>query len=164
MQRLVASDARLWLSRSWTTRARRPGEADDAYVFVDAETFEARAADDGFLETNRFAGNDHWYGTPLPEGQADRDVLLEIDLNGARQVRERLPEAKLVLVVPPDVEELERRLRGRGDDEEHVRSRLALAESEVAEGQAIAHHIVVNDDLDRAVAEVAGILDGYRCS
>jgi guanylate kinase len=67
-------------------------------------------------------------------------------------------------VVPPDRVELVRRLRGRGDDEEHVQRRLALADSEVDEGTAIADHVVVNDDLDRAVAEVAGILDGYRSS
>jgi guanylate kinase len=165
VQRLVAEDPRLWLSRSWTTRERRPGEAEDAYVFVDQPTFVARRDAGGFLETNEFAANGKLYGTPWPDpGDAERDVVLEIDLNGARQVLDRIPDAVLVLVVPPSRAELERRLRGRGDDDEHVRRRLALADAEVAEGEAIAHHVVVNDDLARAAAEVAGILDGYRSS
>jgi len=163
-RRLVAADDRLWLSRSWTTRDRREGEADDAYVFVDRVEFEDHERDGGFLETNRFVANGQSYGTPWPEERPDRDVLLEIDLNGARQVRNRIDAAKLILVVAPDGDELERRLRGRGDSEEHVRRRLELAASEVAEGRTIADHLVINDDLDRAVAEVAGILAGYRSS
>jgi guanylate kinase len=75
-----------------------------------------------------------------------------------------MPTARLVLVVPPSMDELERRLRGRGDDEEHVRRRLALSEVEVAEGRPIADDVVVNDDLDRALEELAGILDRYRSS
>lgn len=164
MQRLVGDDPGLWLSRSWTTRARRPGEAEDAYVFVDRQAFVAKRDGDGFLETNEFAGNGELYGTPWPDPTSGRDVVLEIDLNGARQVRARQPEAVLVLVVPPSRDELERRLRGRGDDEDHVLRRLALADSEVAEGEAIADHVVVNDDLARAAGEVAGIVDGYRSS
>ncbi|HUP85057.1 MAG TPA: guanylate kinase [Acidimicrobiales bacterium] len=161
VRRLVDADDRLWLSRSWTTRAQRAGEPDDAYVFVDEATFAAKAIADGFLETNQFAGNSCWYGTPWPD-QPNRDVVLEIDLNGARQVRERYPDARLILVLPPDQEELERRLRGRGDDEEHVQRRLALADVEITGGLELADRVVINDDLDRAVEEVAGILDGYR--
>jgi guanylate kinase len=162
VRRLVEADDRLWLSRSWTTRAQRPGEDDDAYVFVDETTFEANAAKGGFLETNHFAGNGCWYGTPWPD-EPDRDVVLEIDLNGARQVKERYgDDATLILVLPPNQEELERRLRGRGDTDEHVQRRLALAETEVNGGHQISNHEVINDDLDRAVEEVAGILDGYR--
>jgi guanylate kinase len=161
---LVERDPRLWLSRSWTTRARRTGEAEDAYVFVDADRFEENEARGGFLETNRFAANGHCYGTPWPEEPEGRDVLLEIDLNGARQVKERIGGAKLVLIVAPDQDELERRLRGRGDSEEHVQRRLALADLEVEEGRSIADAVVVNDDLNRAVDEVAGILEGYRSS
>ena len=161
VRRLVEADDGLFLSRSWTTRAQRPGEPDDAYVFVDDATFEALLAKGGFLETNRFAANGCWYGTPWPD-EPDRDVVLEIDLNGAHQVKNRDPSAKLILVLPPDKEELERRLRGRGDAEEHVQRRLALADVEVSGGLEIADHVVINDDLDRAVEEVAGILDGYR--
>ena len=163
-QRLVDVDARLWLSRSWTTRPRRPNEAEDAYVFVDHDRFEANERDGGFLETNRFSANGHSYGTPWPDEPAGDDVLLEIDLNGARQVRERFPAARLVLVVAPSVEELERRLRARGDDDEHVRRRLDLARIEVDEGRPLADDVVVNDDLDRAVEDLAGILGRYRSS
>jgi guanylate kinase len=162
VQRLVERDPRLWLSRSWTTRARRPGEPADAYVFVDRDTFEAHELQGGFVETNRFAANGRWYGTPWPDEEAGQDVVLEIDVNGARQVKERFPDAKLLLVVPPTSEELERRLRGRGDDDEHVQRRLALAEIEVREGREIADVVVVNDELDRAAEEVVGILDAYR--
>ncbi len=164
VQHLVRTDPRLWLSRSWTTRPQRPGEAPDAYVFVDRETFEAKAAAGGFLETNRFAANGQLYGTPWPEEPEGRDVLLEIDLNGARQVRERMADAVLILVVPPDAAELERRLRTRGDSEEDIVRRLELAKIEVPEGQAIADRVVVNDNLERVVGEVAGILDAYRGS
>ena len=158
----MARDGRLWLSRSWTTRAQRAGEPDDAYVFVDADAFEAHEREGGFLETNRFAANGHCYGTPWPEEPEGRDVLLEIDLNGARQVKERFPSARLILVEPPDRDELERRLRGRGDSDEHVRRRLELADLEVSGGREIADAVVVNDDLNRAVEEVAGILEQYR--
>jgi guanylate kinase len=163
-QRLTDADDRLWLSRSWTTRPRRAGEPEDAYVFVDRDAFEANDRNGGFLETNRFAANGHLYGTPWPTEPEGDDVLLEIDLNGARQVKARRPDAKLVLVVPPSMEELERRLRGRGDDEDHVQRRLALSAVEVTEGRQIADDVVVNDDLDRAVRDLAGILDRYRSS
>ena len=129
---------------------------------MDVDAFEAREVAGGFLETNRFAANGHCYGTPWPDSPPDRDVLLEIDLNGALQVKDRYPDAKLILVEPPDRAELERRLRGRGDSEEHVRRRLELADSEVDGGRAVADAVVVNDDLDRAVEEVAGILERYR--
>ena len=77
----------MWLSRSWTTRAQRPGEADDAYVFTDRAGFEAHIAADGFLEWAEFLGN--FYGTPWPSDDALGDVLLEIDVQGARTVRSR---------------------------------------------------------------------------
>jgi guanylate kinase len=131
-------------------------------VFVDRERFEAHEAAGGFLETNRFAANGHCYGTPWPEEPEGHDVLLEIDLNGARQVKERLPSARVLLVEPPSRDELERRLRGRGDSEEHVQRRLELADLEVYGGREIADDVVVNDDLNRAVEEVAGILERYR--
>jgi guanylate kinase len=162
VKELVRRDERLWLSRSWTTRARREGESEDAYVFVDQDAFEAHEAAGGFLETNRFAANGQCYGTPWPDPSEDRDVLLEIDLNGALQVKAKFPDARVILVEPPTRAELERRLRGRGDSEEHVRRRLELADVELEGGRQLADAVVVNDDLDRAVEELAGILDGYR--
>lgn len=151
----------LWLSRSWTTRPRRPGEPEDAYVFVDRPAFEARIAAGGFLEWNEFPANGALYGTPTIEA-GDRDVLLEIELNGARQVKERYPGAVLIFIVAPSREVQEERLRGRGDDEESVERRIALGEAERREGERMADHVVVNDDLDRAAAEVVGIINDHR--
>ena len=157
---MVASDPLLWLSRSWTTRRRRPGEPDDAYVFVDRATFEARIAEDGFFEWAEFLGN--LYGTPTPDPPPGCDVLLEIDLQGARQVREKQGDAVLILLTLPSAEVQAARLRARGDDEAHVQRRLAEGAEEEREGRMIADAVVVNDDLVRATAEVAGIVDSYR--
>ena len=162
--RLVAGDPALHLSRSWTTRRRRPGESDDAYVFVDEATFLARVAEDGFLEHTHFPGNNQWYGTPRQDLPPGRDLLLEIEVDGAAQVKKQDPTAVMILVEPPSSEVLEHRLRGRGDDEEHVQRRLGVADTELQIGRTLADHVVVNDDLDRAVAEVAGIIARYRTS
>jgi guanylate kinase len=156
----VAADPRLWLSRSWTTRPRRPGEAEDAYEFVDPATFQAAAAEGRFLEHAQFLG--HLYGTPVPEPPEDRDVVLEIEVQGARQVRARHPDAVVVLLVPPDLGVQEERLRGRGDDEDAVLLRLAKGQEEVAELRAFADAVVVNDDVDRAVGEVQDMIERYR--
>lgn len=160
----MAADDRLWLSRSWTTRPPRPSEAPDAYIFVTREEFLAHRDAGGFLEWNEFSANGQLYGTPVPSPPPGRDVVLEIDINGARQVREHIPSAIVILVLPPSLAELERRLIGRGDQPQQVAQRVALADHEEAEGRALADHVVMNDDLMRAVAEVAGILDGSRRS
>jgi guanylate kinase len=162
VERLVDADPTLWLSRSWTTRPRRRGEPQDAYVFVDREAFLERLAAGGFLEHTCFPGNGQLYGTPVPESPPGRDVVLEIEVDGAGQVKRRFPDAVVVFVVPPSREEQERRLRSRGDDDEHVRRRLAIAEEEERQGRALADAVVCNDDLERAVGEVAGILRRYR--
>lgn len=148
----------LWLSRSWTTRPRRPSDPPDAYHFVDRPTFEARAAEGGFLEWNTVFG--HLYGTPVPDGS--QDVLLEIDVQGAADVRRRRPDAVVVLVLPPSRQEQERRLRERGDDMETIARRLAGADDEERAGRALADHVVINDDLRRAVDEVVGIVEAHR--
>lgn len=160
VDRLVERDPQLWLSRSWTTRPRRTGEAEDAYWFVDRATFEAAVDAGGFLEWAEFNGN--LYGTPWPSPPPHRDVLLEIELQGAKQVKGRHPEAVLVLLVPPSIEVQAERMRRRGDSDDHIRARLEIGAREEAEGRLIADHVVVNDDLERAVAEVAGILDSHR--
>ena len=157
---LPARVPRLWLSRSWTTRPRRAGEAEDAYRFVDDETFEQHARDGGFIESATVFG--HRYGTPVPEAPPGHDVLLEIDVQGARDVKQAHPDAIVILVVPPSRQAQEARLRGRGDPEEVIARRLARADEEEAKGRALADHVVVNDDLGRAVGEVVGIVEAHR--
>lgn len=157
---VAAADPNLLLSRSWTTRSPRGEDAGDDYVFVDEPTFRARVAADGFLEWAEYLGN--LYGSPRPEADDPRDLLLEIELQGARQVLEREPGASVVLLLPPSEEEQAARLRARGDDEAHVARRLAKGREEAAEGKAIAQHVVVNDHLEEAVAEVRGIIEVLR--
>jgi guanylate kinase len=128
---------------------------------VDRATFEAHQARDGFLETNEFLGS-HFYGTPRPDPPPGRDLVLEIDVNGAEQVRAVHPEAVVIMVVPPSEEAQAERLRHRGDSPAQVEARLALGRDEVPRGRAVADHVVVNDDLDRAVEEVTGIIAGHR--
>jgi guanylate kinase len=157
---LVGRDPRLWLSRSWTTRAQRPGEADTAYVFTDRDTFERHAAAGGFLEWTEFLGN--YYGTPMPEPDPGADVVLEIEVDGARQVKAIRPDALLIFVLPPTRDEQERRLRGRGDRPDTVLARLRKAEDEEPVGMALADHVVVNDDLDETVERMLKIIDRAR--
>lgn len=159
---LVQRDPQLWLSRSWTTRQQRPSEADNAYVFTDHHTFEHHVADGGFLEWTTFLGNH--YGTPLPRFIDDRDVVLEIEVDGAQQVKSLHPEAVLIFVLPPSRAEQERRLRGRGDPEHKVLERLQKALDEEPIGLAIADYVVVNDELERTVAEMADIVTRCRMS
>jgi len=159
---LVARDPRLWLSRSWTTRARRPGESPDAYVFVTHDEFERHIEDGGFLEYTNFLGN--YYGTPIPEPGDGRDLVLEIEVDGAQQVKRLRPDAFLIFVLPPSRAEQERRLRGRGDPDEKVEQRLRKAEDEEPIGRDLADVVVVNDDLDRTIEEMLAIIDEERRS
>ena len=160
VETLVQRDPALWLSRSWTTRAQREGESDDAYVFVDKATFQERINDGGFLEWTEFLGN--FYGSPSPSVDSGLDIVLEIELHGAQQVKERHPEAILVFVQPPSRDEQRRRLQGRGDSEDHVVLRLKKAEDEERLGAEQADVVIVNDDLERAVAEIQGIIGAAR--
>lgn len=157
---LLEQDPDLWLSRSWTTREQRAGEDPNSYVWVSAEAFRARAEANGFLEWAEFLGN--LYGTPTPEPPPGHDVVLEIDIQGAKQVRAKYPDSVLILVRPPSREVQEARLRGRGDPETKIQQRLLLADREEHEGTEIADVVVVNDDLNRVVGEVAGIIDACR--
>jgi guanylate kinase len=162
VSRLLRLSDGLWLSRSWTTRPRRPSEPEDAYVFVSREQFMARVAAGGFVEWTEFAANGHLYGTPTMEPPAGFDVVLEIDAQGAIQVKERYPDAILIFIAAPSREAQERRLRLRGDDEESIERRLAIAADEEKLGREMAGFVVVNDDLERASKELAGIVDTCR--
>ncbi len=157
---VTARDPRLWLSRSWTTRPRRDGESDDAYVFTDRERFMARVASGGFLEWAEFL--DNLYGTPVPEPPPGHDVLLEIDLQGAQQVVEQAPDAVVILLLPPSLDVQRERLVARGDSPAHVERRIEKGREEVKLGHDLAGYEVVNDQVERAVAEVAGIVDRTR--
>lgn len=162
VQRLLAEDERLWLSRSWTTRQRRPGEAADAYRFASREEFEQRIADGGFLEWVEFL--DYLQGSPLPEPPPGKDVLFEIDVKGAARIKELCPDAVLVFVDAPDRSVQEQRLRGRGDSEQRIAQRLAKADEEVelASGLDMVH--VVNDELEVALAEIRELIEQHRSS
>lgn len=157
---LVRRDPSLWLSRSWTTRDRRPGESPTAYHFTDRETFESRLRLGGFLEWTEFLGN--YYGTPTPEAPHGHDVVLEIEVHGAQQVKSAIDDALLIFVLPPSREEQERRLRGRGDPEHKVGERLRKAEEEEPVGRSMADHLVVNDELHRTVEEMLAIISRER--
>lgn len=160
---LVRRDPDLWLSRSWTSRDRRIGEPEDAYVFTTAEAFEERISAGGFLEWTEFLGN--YYGTPRPdrlEGAGEPDIVLEIELDGAQQVKRQYPHAILIFVLPPSREEQERRLRGRGDPDDKVHARLRKAENEEPVGRDQADYVVVNDELERTVDEMTSIVHRER--
>ena len=160
VEALVKRDPQLWLSRSWTTRAQRPGERDDAYRFLSREVFEQHIAVGGFLEWTEFLGN--YYGTPNPHVTQGSDVVLEIEVDGAQQVKALMPEAVLIFVLPPSRAEQERRLRGRGDADQKVAERLRKAEDEEPVGMSLADYVVVNDDLERTIDEMLAIIEQRR--
>ena len=151
----------VWVSVSCTTRRPRPGEADGVqYHFVSEAQFDELIADDQLLEYATFAG--HRYGTPRkPVEQhlaAGRPTLLEIELQGARQVRQRMPDAQFVFLAPPSETELRDRLTGRGTEtDDMIEARLAQARQELAAYSEF-DVVVVNDDVERAAAEVVSLL------
>jgi guanylate kinase len=163
VHRLLEERPDLRFSVSLTTREPRPGEVDGVhYRFVSEEEFEAMVARGGFLEWAELYGG-HRSGTPAAEVEAavaeGRDVLLEVDVQGARSVRERAPDAVLVFLQPPSEEELARRLRARGTEEgPALDRRLAEARREMAEAPRF-DHVVVNDRVEDAVAELLAIID-----
>ena len=156
----VVPDA--WLSVSATTRAPREGERDGvSYYFISRERFMELVREGGLLEWAEYSGN--CYGTPCEiveeQVKAGKQVILEIDVQGAFQVRERIPEAKLVFIEPPSMEVLERRLRGRGtEDEEAVKRRLEAAEVELSRKEEYDIRLV-NDDLDEAADQLVAIVN-----
>ncbi len=156
---------RLAYSISVKTRAPRANERDGReYHFISEAAFDAMLRDDELLEWAPFV--DHRSGTPRRFVEdslaAGRDVILEIDVKGAEQVRAEVPDATLIFLAPPSMEELERRLRGRGtEDDERIARRLETAAWEMTQRDWF-DHVVVNDDLERAADEVAAIIEGSR--
>ena len=151
------------LSVSATTRSPRPGETEGTdYRFVTDPDFDRLVADHAFLEWADIFGH-HRSGTLAEPVERDRargkPVILEIDVQGARQVQEREPDAVLIFLAPPSLDELERRLRARGtEDEAQLERRLAAAEREIGEAGSFGH-VVVNEQVDQAAAEIARIID-----
>ncbi|MGE0808978.1 MAG: guanylate kinase [Immundisolibacter sp.] len=156
---LVARCPALTLSVSYTTRAPRPGEQDGvAYHFVSAERFAAMQAAGEFLESARVF--DHHYGTAAPAVAqtlaAGHSVVLEIDWQGARQAREKLPGCVTVMVLPPSVATLRARLGGRGDDEAIIERRMRDALAELGHWPEF-DYLVVNDEFERALDDLVAV-------
>jgi guanylate kinase len=156
-------------SVSCTTRPRRATEASGkCYDFVTSEQFEAMVARGEFLEYARVFGK-HSYGTPkkwLDESRSKGlDLVLEIDVQGASQVKEKLPESVAIFILPPSRQELERRLRSRGmDADDEIARRLAKAKGEIELAEKFYDFCVVNDDVERAGREAQAIVTALRCS
>jgi guanylate kinase len=165
IERLVKLDPNLRYSVSYTTRPARPGEVEGVnYSFVSRQAFEELVAAGHFLEHASYAGN--LYGTPAAPAEAARaeghDILLKIEVEGAQQVRKRVPDALFIFIAPPTSEELVRRqeLRSREANRD-MAERRRIAEKEMAYARDY-DHVVVNDDLDGAVAEVLEIIRRAR--
>jgi guanylate kinase len=165
VERLVQILPGLSLSRSYTSRAARPGEEDGVdYNFITRERFESMIAEQAFLEWADVFGN--VYGTAKADTARERglgqDLVLVIDVQGARQVRARCPEMVGVFVLPPSYEVLEQRLRGRSKDSEpEIQRRLATARAEIAAFVEY-DYVVVNDELDACVARLGSVVLAER--
>lgn len=173
IKRVMSRVPGLELSVSATTRPRRVGERDGReYFFLSTAEFRDWIEDDLFLEWAEYTGN--LYGTPVKAVEdylgVGRDVILEIELQGAKEVLAQRPEALMIFIMPPSLKELERRLRGRNtESEEAIRNRLARAAEEMAEvekkvqrGLPPLHYAIVNDRVKRASEELAGIIKRTR--
>ena len=163
---VMARSQTLQFSVSATTRPMRPGEVDGKnYFFVSRDQFRQMIEQQALLEYAQYVGN--YYGTPeapLNEAlEAGRDVLLDIEVQGAAKVRARCPEAALIFIIPPSFEELERRLRGRNtDSEEVIAGRLQKAREEYRQIPSY-DYLVVNDSVSEAAGEIISILTAEAC-
>jgi guanylate kinase len=162
---LLNQDASIRLSVSCTTRAPRPGEIDGVhYHFISRENFQVRLGQSEFLESAEVYGN--FYGTSQrwieEEMAAGRDILLEIDWQGAAQVRKLIPAAKSIFILPPSLAELQRRLDGRGTDSaEIIAKRMAAAQEDISHALEF-DYLVVNDQFDDALADLLAITRAQR--
>ena len=160
ISKAIANHPEFWVSVSVTTRTPRNGELDGVdYFYISEEEFDRRIASNEFLEWAEFAGNR--YGTPAEQVKerltAGYNVILEIEIDGARQVRKSRKDAVLVFIAPPSWEELKNRLETRGTDTPERRAeRLALAQEEMA-AQSEFDYVLVNDQLERVIAELVAL-------
>jgi guanylate kinase len=166
VKKMLASQSDLRLSVSATTRNPRPGEVDGVhYHFVSKDTFKEMIHEGQFLEWAEVHGSAH-YGTPrreLEQAIADgKHLVLEIDLQGARQIRGKVQDSMSVFILPPSPEELERRLRGRGTEtESEIQTRLKTAQNELAAASEFDYQ-VINEDLDQTASEIVDLLRNWK--
>ncbi len=151
----------IWESVSATTRAPRTGEIEGtSYFFMSKESFETLIEQNGFIEYANVHGN--YYGTPLAPVKehvaSGQKVILEIDVQGALQVKEKFPELRLVFIAPPSLEELESRIRGRGtEDDEQIATRMKTARKELDMAKEY-DVVIVNEDIDQSVQELIEVI------
>lgn len=163
--RLIADDPRLRLSVSFTTRPRRPSEQDGVnYHFIDAGTFDRMIAEGAFLEHAEVFGHRYGTGREWVTRHLDRgdDVILEIDWQGAQQIKGAMPDAISIFILPPSRNALLARLRGRGEDDETTIERRTRAAREEIAHYAASDYLVVNDDFEQAAAELRSIVTAER--
>jgi guanylate kinase len=163
---LLDADPRLVLSISYTTRAPRGSEENGVdYHFVDVGTFEGMIAQDAFIEHalvhgNRYGSSKEWTRSQLDLG---RDVVFDIDVQGGAQIKQLFPDALLLFILPPSLQELEGRLRRRGtDSDEVIARRLEAARQEIAAGIAHYDYVVVNERVEQALGDLLAILRARR--
>lgn len=162
LSQLMEKNKALCFSVSATTRPPRPGEIEgQSYYFIDHDRFQEMIRENAFVEYDEHMGN--FYGTPkfqLEEKLEKGSVLLDIEPNGALNVKAQRPDAVLIFIAPPSLEELERRLRGRGDtSEEQIRIRQDRVRWEMEQSKQY-DHIVINDQVETCVEKILAIIDG----
>lgn len=165
MKELMKTYDNYALSISMTTRSPRPGEEDGReYFFTTRENFEEKIAQNGLIEYAEYCGN--YYGTPREyvekQLQAGKDVILEIEIQGMRKVKQMFPEMLPLFVTPPSAEELERRLTGRGTETAEVIAKRLQRAAQEAEGVEDYEYLIVNDDLQTCVKEIHSIVQAAK--
>ncbi|WP_413677446.1 guanylate kinase [Prochlorococcus sp. MIT 0916] len=161
VRKILESHSDVWLSISSTTRQPRSGEVDgEHYFFLEKKDFQEKIDKKGFLEWASFSNN--FYGTPkkIVQEKIEKgtNVLLEIELEGARQIRKSFPRALQIFLAPPNLAELEKRIRGRGTEtEEAIRDRLAIAKQELIAIKEF-DAVVINVDIEKAFKEIEGLM------
>ena len=161
LAKVMERNKNLCFSVSATTRPPRPGEVEgQSYYFIDKDRFQEMIRENAFVEYDEHMGN--YYGTPkfqLEEKLEKGSVILDIEPNGAFNVKAQCPDAVLIFIAPPDQEELERRLRGRGDtSEEQIKLRQERARWELEQSKQY-DHVVINDRVETCVEKILGIID-----